>query len=260
MTVRATGWLQDLRDPRDLGMTDLVRAPLVSVAPSADLSRARGKRLEQGLASACVSFAKARAIQMATELQGAPTLISCLFDYHIARAQEWAGTRVEDRPPLHDRGSYPRVSMTATRHVGFIPEASMPYDDLAVNNAPGPDHFLEAFPLRSLTYYAIDETGPARIAAVQLALSRGFPIVFGMIVDQAFLDHQGAHPVMGIDLANVAGRHMMTALAVTDGLVLFDNWWGKDWGFDDGMGLMTNELFHSPMVGDIYAITAVPPT
>lgn len=259
--MKGLGYRRDGFDARDLKTADLLAAPAAADLPIASLTRYRGPRIEQGGAGACVSFAKARAIHMSMKIQGddgAP-LMSPLFDYRIARLQPYAGRDLADIPPLQDEGSFPRLSMQATRRVGFVPWDAWAYRDDLVNLNPPPSVTDQAFDQRGFTYYRIDAEGHDAAESARLALLAGYPVIFGMHVDEAFMGHVGSEAIRTVNDAKIVGGHMMAVLAVEeDGTILADNWWGSGWGFDDGMVRIAPEVFGGAHVFDRYAIRAVP--
>lgn len=256
---RGLGWLVDKADPRDKRSRDMLGAPMVAAKGRPDFRSIRGKRLLQGFSNACVSFAKARAIHMSMRLHGLddPPYLSTRFDYAIARLQPYAGMAPEEVPALDDRGSYPRESLQATRKVGFLPDTADPFDEAGINVKPSPESVMSAFTQRGLTYYRIDEDGRARTALVETGMLKGVTWIFGTYVDRAYTEHQGPEPIVDLDTSQLVGRHMHAILAVEPDRIIVDNWWG-DWGYDDGMGAISRELFESAFVSDVYGIIAAP--
>lgn len=264
MNGRGLGCVRDSYDGRDKGVRALIEHAASSPAPcaigKADMRRYRGERIEQGHAGACVSFAKARAIFMSMKIQGVenPPMISPLFDYRIARLQPYAGRPLAEIPPLEDAGSQPRLSMQATRRVGFVPWGAWAYDPDRVNEDPPPEVTDQSYDQRGFTFYRVD-AGPASGTSTALAIRAGYPTIFGMRVDRAFMNHRGSDPIRRVNDAEIVGGHMMAVLAVEDdGTILADNWWGDGWGFDDGLVRIAPEVFNGDHVFDRYAIRAVP--
>ncbi len=239
---------------------------LLSVAPPAaqatpSMTRFRSHRLEQGWAGACASFAKIQAIHMSWEAQGHYDIEypSPAFDYWIARRQEHAGKELDAIPLPEDVGSYPRLSLEASRKVGYVPWSEMPYHPSSVHIAPSTEQLQSAFARRGLLYYKIDAEGEARVVRMEIALRMGYPLFVGLQVDAAFMDHTGSGLVEGIDEAELQGGHAVTLLAIeSDGHGLADNWWGDDWGFNDGMFRISRWLLGSHHISAVYAVQAAP--
>lgn len=262
MNIRGLGWRDDTPandPPLGAAFGGILRPRLALATP--DHRPWRGRRIMQRSASACVAFAIARAIHTSLRLQGhsADTPIpSPAFTYNVGRRQEWAGLPPSKIPPLVDDGTRPRLGMEATRKLGFVPWDALPYDAAKVNDPLPPDVFREAFDQRHLDYFRVYDVREARVEAVKRALYAGFPVIFGMRVDRAFMAHEGSDPVLWVNNEEVVGGHMMSVLAVDDHGVLVDNWWDNDWGFDDGFAYLTHDLFGSLYVSDVYAIRAAP--
>lgn len=257
---RGTGWLKDDTDPRDFGTVDMVRRRAVQSVPRTNLLRYRGPVLEQGPVNACVGFALARTIQMSLAIQGDkdPPLPSPLWNYWIARKQQYAGLDLNLIPPLEDKGCFPRLAMKAVKKMGFVREEDFPFMVENSNLAPGPAVCAEAYSQKGFEYYRINETGEARVEAVEHALKCGFPVLFGMVVDEAFTEHFGRKAIASIDQNNTVGGHMMAVLGITESSVLIDNWWGRGWGCDgEGWAYMTQDLFGNA-TDDCFAIVATP--
>ncbi len=257
--MRSTGWLQDPGDLRDYDFRD--RLAVVSPPAGASLSLLpfRAGRLEQDGVSACVGFAVARALHICFLANGhtAAPVPSPLYLYYNGRAAESAGADPESAPPLEDRGSYPRLVMQACRALGFCPNGDWPFSYSKRNTRPQMRCYRRAYDQRGFEFFRILSSGSARIEEVKAALAMRYPVIFGMPVDKAFTEHKGADPIDSINVAEIVGGHMMTVVA-WDGSVMFDNWWGADFGFGDGFGRLSEEMFGSALVGDIYAVKAAP--
>ena len=261
---RGCGWIVDRPDGRDRRVQELYGRADTPVLPtgmgaSVSLLQHRQGRMLQGSTESCVGFAFSRAVHvnlLARGVSGAE-LPAPLFLYYNGRIAEYAGLEPSEIPPLEDRGSRPRLVMQAARSHGYCKATDDPFDASLVNKRPPLRCYRRAVDQADLAFYRVSETGTARVEAVVRALRRGAGVLFGMRVDEAFLAHQGSEPVRGIG-EQTAGRHMMTVLEHRLGAVTVDNWW-RDWGFDDGLGRIGDELFGSDEVSDVYAIHAASP-
>jgi hypothetical protein len=259
--TRGLGYLLDAPDARDFSIARVLDSPF-TMQEKPSLRHVRGLRLRQKHAGACVAFAIARCIYMSLRLAGepAPPVPAPGFIYVNARRQEHAGVDTDriPLPPLIDKGSRPRLAMSSVRKVGFCRWEDAPYDPDLVNQQPPLSAYQAAYDQAGFQYYRVFYEGMARIEAVRYALRAGFPVGFGMTVDRAFLDHIGSESVKSIDPSNIAGGHMMAVMEVEDdGTILVDNWW-DDWGFEDGHGRISADLFASNFISDVYAIQAAP--
>ena len=251
--------MQDPTDLRDYDFRDRLRAVGKTSAETPSLLPYRAGRLEQNGVSACVGFALARALHICLLADGYPSapVPSPLFLYYNGRAAENAGEDVDAAPPVEDRGSYPRLVMQACRALGFCAAADWPFAHAQRNTRPKLRCYRRAYDQRALEFFRILSSGQDRIDEVKAALSNNWPVIFGMPVDKAFLQHRGSDPIMSLNPAEIVGGHMMTVVA-WDGAVMVDNWWGEDWGYGDGFGRISDDLFGSYVVGDIYVVKAAP--
>lgn len=250
--TRGLGWKRDAVDQRDLRFS----AHVGGTVPDGPLSllEYRSRGWDQDGVSACVGFALARALHvsmLASHSEGAPEP-SPMFLYYNARAQEFAG---QSPAPVEDGGSYPRLAMTALRNLGLCKESAWPFDPETRNQRPPLRCYRAAYDQKDAVYYRIDSDGPMRVLELRLALSKGYPVIFGLPVDRAFTEHVGPQAIDAIS-GEILGGHMLCALASDEGEIVFCNSWGPSWGFSDGLGTMTDELFGSAMIGDVYAIEA----
>lgn len=253
--MRATGCLLDERATSDLLTADMrVRSP-VRVSASADLTDARGPRIYQKSAGACVAFSIVRAAHVSRVLHGASDdeLDSPLFCYWVGRMYERRGLSPDPDFVPPDRGMYPKMAMDAARNVGMLAWSELPYDDSKVLTPPPREAFMKAHQRRGLTYYRIEDD-ESRYETIAEALRRGFPVVFDISITQSFFDNDGS--IVGEMAGQEKGRHMLCALAANDDYVTVDNWWDS-WG-DDGMGKLSRSIITGPRVANVYAIVATP--
>lgn len=255
--MRALGWKRDWNDDRDFKFGE----KFGEKAPPGVLSllehRLRG--WDQRSTSSCVGFALARAIHVSWLVAGhsdAPEP-SPAFLYANGRYAEQAGLNPDEATPIDDSGSYPRLVMQAAQRLGVCKVSDWPLDPSNPNRRPSLRAMRNAFDQSNLEYYRIDSSGPQRINDVRVALSKNYPVIFGMVVGDAFMRHDGDEPIDNV--GEPVGGHMMCALAHDDaGVLTFCNSWGPDFGFNDGLGRMTDNLFGSPLLGDVYAVVDVP--
>lgn len=244
------GYIPDWLDMRDHGFRD-IEAPTGWSAGSADMRDLRGAPLSQGPLSSCVGFAITRALQLGSALNQRPDipLASPLFIY-------WNARFVMNREkPVDDRGCYPRLAMKALQTFGFAPWSSWEYKESWVNQQPSFKAYRGAYEQRGFRYYRID--GDDRVAQVRQALAMGYPVIFGMEIDEAFVNARA--PVSSIDRNRSLGGHMMSVLAVDGDNLVVDNWWGTGWGGNgDGTGVISADLFESSHIHDVYALSVEP--
>lgn len=243
----------------------------------------RGPRIFQGKAGACVAFARTRSRNIYYEANGfeGQPLGAPAFSYWNARRRALVaryvgvprddGTRgvdLESLPLPEDTGCQPLNLLKCEEELGFIPWEKYPYSDEPkfIKQQPPGDLYVNAYSQRGLKYARIDPLGPERLVLAEAAMRRRLPVEFGIQVDHAYEQHQGDTPIEAIDPDGILGGHMQTVAKIwrpivqgfpgMPTLVQVDNWWA-DWGFD-GYGILTAELFCSPLVSHVSIIEHVP--
>jgi hypothetical protein len=242
----------------------------------------RGHRIDQLNASSCVAFATARSTELFCNANNLGHVLPAPNPLYVnARREEWAGIDPYNIPPLEDIGCEPHLMMTSLEAEGFVQWVDYPYSDdpAVVNREPPPDIYAKAFSQRGARWAVAEEVGQARVERVREALLSRVPVMFGLTVDEPFMDNHGER-IAAIDPNRIVGGHMMTVLAVFDdvmladiasdfglpdtvrpGDLLVDNWWGtgQQWGTPDGFGLIAGSLFGGPWVGDVTLFQGVRP-
>lgn len=256
--MRALGWKKDAADERDYSTTRLIMG-VQAQRETPSLREYRIGRLLQGRAGSCVAQSITRAAHICEVIQsGNPDapMPSAQFTYWAGRKQEFAGQDPATVPALDDSGMYPRLAMKATRNVGLLKAELCPYDWAKVNEELDPELLRHAYDQRGFEYHRI--IVGSRVEQTRDSLLRNRPCIFGIQVDGPFMSVHDDTPISSIDGGDVRGGHMLLALEVLpNGDILFDNWW-EDWGFDDGLGILSASLFESDWVDDVYAVHSVP--
>jgi hypothetical protein len=267
---RLFGWRQDVFDHRDWltgdkmdgGETRLGAAPRVGdlLTGKPSLLHLRGPRIEQH-GQSCVGFTLKRALYISHRLQGIqnPVMASGLANYTIARRQEHR--LVRPLPALIDRGCRPRDAMNGVQAVGFVPETVWTDTPDHVQAQLTPKVTSAAYDQKGerLQWMRADASGWARVDAVREGTLKGWVAMFAILVDQPYADHVGSDAISSINPKNILGGHYQGVLAVEDdGTVLADNWWGPNWGFNDGMCRIHPALFGSGYVSDVILLKSAP--
>lgn len=247
--------------------------------PQPSLFDFRGVRIDQGQAGACVAFFLTRCIQLYQDAHGiSAPLASPRQLYFDGRREEWAGVAPEMVPPLEDTGTEPRLMMSATQALGYVPWDLCPYTDdpKLINEQPAPELYQRAFDCSGLDYARIQLVGEQAVAQTAQSLRARLPVGFGMKVDRAFMRNTGER-ITSINPDDLVGGHMLAVLAVLTpelikvfrsllpstaqpGDLLFDNWWGNGdaWGNDLGLGVLSGAVYGSSVVSDRYIVRAAP--
>ena len=271
MSSRSFGWKEDQGIVEGAeSLTAVIRRPGRARGTRPSLKHLRKQRLYQDGFGACVAFSEARGIHMSLLHQGvsdAP-VPSPLHLYFNGRAQEYAGTDADKRPPLEDRGMYPSKALRATQQLGFVAWDDFPYGaPLAQHNEvnagfahiwtePPPKVDRLAFDQEGLRWFDIPPKG--RMDAIEDCYAQGLPVLLALDCDRPFCDIRSSEPIKSLDPNDKIGGHMLCGLEVTsDGHWLIDNWW-EDWGFEDGFGILHRDLVESYAVRNVVALLPVP--
>lgn len=208
-----------------------------------DLTSYRSGFIWQGQVGMCVGEATARAVQLwcAANGFGSEVLISGLLAYTLGRAEEYAGFKPENLPPLQDNGSEPGLVLKATREVGYLmskdyPDPDSPdFDPAIVNVRPTSAKLVDAFDGKGLDFYQV-QMGTAFRDGIRAAMLRRYPCIFATFVDAGFEDNRGEIITAINERDPNGGGHMLCVLdASHDDYVVHDNWWhypeqGYVWG------------------------------
>lgn len=164
------------------------------------------------------------------------------WEYNSSEAYLWYWTRfLEDKQKLN-AGVQARNVFKAIRKFGFVPEElwtmSKPYETppLKVNILGSTNLlFLEQLP----SYYSIPTSNVKTIDLVKDALNDFTPVVFAMIVDEAFTKNKGEL------VTSVSGKtfgHAMVLVGYDERGFIVRNSWGVNWG-DKGYGYVDFDCF-----------------
>lgn len=261
MTLRPLGWNKDAPDPteRKYGVHGKAFQGFREL-PTPDLRDFRHGRFEQ-IGSSCVAYAFKRCVQIGHSLQGIekPILPSATYAYTAARRQKVK--HVRPLPPLEDGGCQPRLLLQAIAASGYAPENVWPEDGEHLNLDPTPSVGMSSIDQSGafLDWIAIDGVHETRIDAFEECLRKAMPPMFGILVDTPYCEWVGCEPIGDINPGDIQGGHMQTLLAIdrAKGIGIVDNWWTRNWGCEDGLGVISLELLGSPFVDDCYALRSV---
>jgi C1A family cysteine protease len=180
----------------------------------------------QGSAGSCVGCGTVGALEFLQIRNGLPFVdLSRLFVYYNARLQ----TRDTDK----DDGTYIRLAFHTLTTLGTCSEKTWPYDLNNLFVRPSWESYREAYKHKTTSYYRITATkGQDLIDAVKTALRAQHVVVFGMTVDQDYMNYTGGiMPMPKLTRLN-AGGHCQVIVGYDDNRQcwIIRNSWGTAWG------------------------------
>jgi C1A family cysteine protease len=201
---------------------------------------------DQGQTSSCVAQAAARCIEISLAQMGVRGTPSRRAIYAMGRIRGG-----EHAFQLHDEGTIPSSAVAAMSDWGVCKEDKWPWAEADVNQ-PLPWDIIE----KSAAYLVTGwEKIDRRPEAVKKVISSGYPVMFGMPVDEAYENYvSGIYPgLTGKEL----GGHMQTVLAYEGDIFTVCNSWGQSWG-EQGFSRMPASWLFGGKCGDFYALESSP--
>jgi hypothetical protein len=240
------GWKPDPSHAPRMGGEALLRT--VDPVPSKDdhLLVLAGDVFDQGQTSSCFAQASAKCIEVALRLRGVFELPSRRAIYNMGRVAEGM-----DAFALTDDGTVPMYGVQAMAKWGVCPEMVWPWNDNQINE-PIPWDVTEQAATAIVTGW---EKLPLNPDEVKLAITSGYPVMFGMPVDMGYENYSGGlYPGRtGPSL----GNHMQTILAFDGDVFKIMGSWSKDFG-EDGFANMPASWLFGGQCSDFYALEAAP--
>jgi C1A family cysteine protease len=219
------GWLRDLPDPKDFSFSSLfdqnMRAKVRLASGDVDLRPFTTPSNQYNIGS-CAGNATADSVEILNAIEGKPRVeLSRLFVYSMARTLHQALAK--------DEGTYIRTCFKVLSTFGICEETVWPYDTRKVFVSPSLTAQRRALGHKIHSFYRISSTGQDRIDDVAKALRLRKPVVFGTLVDQAFVDLRNFNP-MSEPRGKTLGGHAMIVVGIQDGNFIVKNSWGTGWG------------------------------
>ena len=231
----------------------LAAAPVRLAAGDVDL-REHCTESNQYQLSACAGNATADAVEIVSsveewlraEVEGRPRnpvpQLSRLFVYAMARTLDGHLTK--------DEGTYIRSCFQVLSDFGIPEEDVWPYDDAKVFVSPSIMSQRNALGHKIHSYYRIKSSGQDRLDEIVSALRAMKPVVFGTLVDHAYMASNGPG-IVDAPKGATAGGHAQIVVGYIGGKFLVKNSWGKGWR-DGGYVLFTPEYMAWPETWDLW--------
>lgn len=179
-------------------------------------------RYDQGNTGSCVGHGTVlfrRALQINVMPDFEP---SRLFAYYIAR-----------RDKQNDTGASIRDLFKAMNKYGLCSEKTWPYIESKFNVHPPVEAWLEALDHQAIRYERI---WPVTKDAIRDVVSSGYPIGYGKMIYESFLDQKvaktGIVPVPDTTRERLYGGHFGAIFDYEEEGTIELNSWGKRWGFN----------------------------
>ncbi len=179
----------------------------------------------QSYAGSCVGNGVVGALEFLQIRNGQKLVdLSRLFVYYNSRLM----TQDQDK----DEGTYIRLAFGTLSSLGTCTEAKWPYDLTKLFIRPSWGSYREAYPNKIESYYSIAGTGQARVDTIKRALRANHVVVFGMTVDQDYMNYTGGVVAMPRSARLNAGGHCQVIVGFDENKKcwIVRNSWGAGWG------------------------------
>lgn len=181
---------------------------------------------DQGRLGSCVGNGVVGALEFLQIRNGQPLKdLSRLFVYYNSRLMH----QDQDK----DEGTFIRIAMGTLSSLGTCSETKWPYDVNQVFIRPTWGSYREAYANKIDSYYSIGGSGQTRIDFVKRALRAQHVVVFGMTVDQDYMDFRGSGLVAMPKQVRVnSGGHCQVIVGYDENKKcwIVRNSWGTWWG------------------------------
>lgn len=180
---------------------------------------------DQRYASSCVGNGTVGALEFLQLRNGQPLVdLSRLFVYYNARLM----TQDQDK----DNGTFIRLAFGTLSALGTCTEAKWPYDLTKLFVRPSWGSYRDAYPNKVDSYYSISAAGQIRIDYIKRALRAQHVVVFGMTVDQDYMNYSGGVVAMPKQVRPNPGGHCQVIVGYDNNKQcwIVRNSWGTGWG------------------------------
>jgi len=287
MTKRCFGWVRDLPDFRDYGVSTeaasakkpsinsmllklgavspIGAASRVTLPATTDLRQFCSPIEDQGEIGSCTAHAAIGILEyFERKAFGKHIDGSRLFLYKTTRnLMQVTG----------DTGAYLRSVMGALTLFGVPPESYYPYDITLFDEEPSAFLYSFAQNFQTLSYYRLDTPGISNsvlLTQIKTNLSKGLPVMFGFTVFSSYLQagSNGGHLPFPTRNESSLGGHAVSVMGYDDnkkitnsiiggtqttGALLIRNSWGTSWG-QSGYGWLPYQYVLSGLTSDWWSL------
>lgn len=253
MGIYLTNLKPDTKDDRDYIFTGAIG----NLPPSVDLRPFAGNVDNQLMLSSCTANAGTSALEILDKkMTGNYEDMSRLFLYFNER-EEYSELKGKDA------GAYMRDICKSLYQYGVCKESEWPYNEAKVNDKPTQQCYDSALNNKVTKYERIDMSG-VTFAYVKAALARGYPVICGMYLKEAFLHLKGPLDTHQYQFNTskylteglIIGSHAMLIVGYDDakGYWIIENSWGSGWG-DGGYWACPYGAMFDAHTHDLWVIT-----
>lgn len=244
-TPKLNGWKRQAPDPK-AKLFKGVKAVLTEHASDViDMRNWCSPVEDQRELGSCVANATVGALELLRIKQGHDHIdLSRLFCYYNARLMHGDQSR--------DVGSIISLAIGTLNTIGTCTEANWPYNTNQVFVRPSWGSYQEAYGNKIGNFELISGHGKPRIELIVNALRGGYPVVFGLDVDEAFTMNKSASLFFS---GPNAGTHAMLIVGYDPSKKEFivRNSWSIHWG-DQGYWYMHESILDQQNAGDIWVL------
>lgn len=232
-------------DSRDIHYSTF-RSVFGQLAPVYDLTPQIPYIFDQLALGSCTGNATSKAIRYAREKAG-------LDSFNPSRLSLYYNARRQEGSINSDDGAIIRDVFRGANEWGYADEKLWPYRISMFAQDP-PKSFYEEAEKNKIHLYAW--VNNAHVDNIKLALSHGYPVVFGIQLYGNFEEYtSGVIPMPDTTTQQYLGSHCMDITGCDDHkrAFRFDNSWSEEWG-EKGRGWLSYDYITSNLASDFWMV------
>lgn len=253
MTVikRHYGWRRenpDIRDFKYLTSFHPVTEPLKPLPDKIDLRPYCPPVYDQGPLGSCTANAIIAAYEydlIRCNIPNPPVECPVAIEYpNLSRLFLYYNERLMEGTTQIDAGAVIRDGIKSIAKLGCCKEEIWPYQIAKFRDRPADEAYVEAQNHQAILYASVEES----VLGIQIALSDGYPVIFGFTVYDSFESEEvartGIMPMPGKE-EKVVGGHAVVAVGydIEKEQLIVRNSWGENFG-DKGYFYMPFNYVH----------------